>query len=62
MVLICFFSRNGVRITLANILDGFGLCYDHFIILDCNPSTYDYYVDRCMMTCYSSNNDIHVIT
>ena len=49
------FSRNGVRITLDNVLYGFGICYDCFIILDCNLSTYEYYVDSCVMTCYSSN-------
>ncbi|KAH0720304.1 hypothetical protein KY284_005334 [Solanum tuberosum] len=31
-------------------------------VKDCNPSTYDYYVDRCVMTYYSSNTDIDVIT
>ncbi|XP_019261101.1 PREDICTED: uncharacterized protein LOC109239051 [Nicotiana attenuata] len=55
-------SRNGVRISLDNVLYGFGLRYDRFIILDCNLSTYDYYVDRCVMAYYSSNNDIDVIT
>ena len=62
MVLIGFISRNGVRIDLDNILYGFGLHYDCFIILDCNPSTYDYYIDCCVMTCYSSNNDGDVVT
>ena len=58
-----FFSPNGVSITLDNIFFyGFGLRYDRFIVLDCNPSTYDYYVDRCVMACYSSNNDVDVIT
>ena len=56
------FTRNGVRTTLDNVLHYFGLRYDRFIILDCNPSTYDYYVDRCIMTYYSSDNDINVIT
>ena len=56
------FSRKSVRITLHNILHGFGLHYDSFTILDCNPSTYEYYVDCCIMTCYSINNDINVIT
>lgn len=31
------------------------------IILYCNPSTYNYYVECCVMACYSSNNDINVI-
>jgi len=57
-----FCSRNGIRITLDNVFYGFGLLYDRFIVLDCNPSTYDYYVDRCVMACYSSNNEIDVIT
>ena len=57
-----FFSRNGVRITLDNFLYGFGLRYDRFIVLDCNPSTYDYYVNCCVMTCYSSNNVVDVFT
>ena len=57
-----FFSRNGVRITLDNFLYGFGICYDCFIILDCNLSTYEYYVDSCVMTCYSSNNVVDVFT
>ncbi|KAF3638907.1 hypothetical protein FXO37_24173 [Capsicum annuum] len=29
---------------------------------DCNPSTYGYYVDRCVMSYYSSNNDVNIIT
>ena len=57
-----FFSRNYVRITLDNVFYDFGHRYDRFIVLDCNPSTYDYYVDRCVMSCYSSNNDLDIIT
>lgn len=54
-----FFWCNGIKITLDNVLDGFWLC---FIILYCNRSFLDYYTDRCVVTCYSSNNDIDVIT
>lgn len=56
-----FFSCNSVRITLDNVLYDFGFRYDYFIVLDCNSSTHDYYVDRCVMTYYSSNKDIDVI-
>ena len=55
------FSRSGLRITqdiVFNVLDIVMM----IIVLDCNPSTYNYYVDRCVMSCYSSNNDVDVIT
>lgn len=55
------FNRSGLRITQDNIFYGFGHRYDGFILLDCNPSTYNYYVDRCVMACNSSNNDVDVI-
>ena len=57
-----FFSHNGNRITLSNVLYGFGHRYYHFNILYCNHATYKYYVDCCVMSCYSSDNDIDVIT
>ncbi|XP_070017659.1 uncharacterized protein [Nicotiana sylvestris] len=56
------FSCNGLRITQDNVFYGFGHRYDSFIVLDCNASTYNYYVDRCVIACYSSNNDVDVIT
>ncbi|XP_075088370.1 uncharacterized protein LOC142170372 [Nicotiana tabacum] len=56
------FSRNGLRITQDNVFYDFGHRCDGFIVLDCNPPTYNYYVDRCVMTYYFSNNDVDVIT
>jgi len=35
--------------------------YDRFIVIDCNPRTYDYYIDCYVMTCYLTNNDVDVI-
>lgn len=57
-----FFSRSSIRITLDDVFYGFGLRYDSFIILDYNLTTYDYYVNHCVIACSSSNNDIDVIT
>lgn len=56
------FSCSDLRITQDNVFYGYGHRYDGFIVLDCNPSTYNYYVDCCVMACYSSNNDVDVIT
>lgn len=61
LVSICFLVAM-VLITLDNFLYGIELCYDRLIILDFNPLTYDYCINHCVMTCYTGNNDIDVIT
>lgn len=56
-----YFCCYSVRITLDNVLHCFVLRYDCFIVLDCNASAYDYYVGCCVISYYSSNDDVDYV-